>query len=53
MYNLLFILIVILLVIKIFESKITIKFNTFFRRGFKKIDNEFGLVCYSRQTGKR
>ena len=52
MYNLLFILIVILIIFKIFESKITIKFNTFFRRGFKKIDNEFGLVCYSGKQGK-
>ena len=47
---LIFILIVFLY--KFFKLKIHIDFKTFFRKGFKKIDNKFGLFCYCGKQGK-
>lgn len=36
----------------IFNNKIHIDFKSFFKRGFKKIDNDFGLFCYTGKQGK-
>lgn len=46
------ILILILLVFSFFQAKININFKTFFHKGFKKVDNAFGLVCYTGKQGK-
>lgn len=36
----------------IFNNKIHVDFKSFFKRGFKKIDNDFGLFCYTGKQGK-
>lgn len=36
----------------IFSNHLKIDFKSFFRRGFKKIDNDFGLYCYTGKQGK-
>lgn len=36
----------------IYSKKLSIDFKTFFRKGFKKIDNAFGLFCYTGKQGK-
>ena len=36
----------------VISNKIHIQWNTFFRHGFKKIDNAFGLYCYVGKQGK-
>lgn len=41
-----------LLLYFIFVNKIHIDFKSFFRKGFKKIDNAFGLFCYTGKQGK-
>lgn len=37
----------------IITNKIHINWDTFFRRGFKKLDNTFGLYCYVGKQRKR
>ena len=51
-YLLLFILILFLLIYRFLSAKIHIKFYTFFKKGFKKYDNNFGLFCYTGKQGK-
>lgn len=34
-------------------NKIHINWRTFFRKGFKKLDNAFGLYCYVGKQRKR
>lgn len=46
------IIILALLIFKIYQEKIHIDFKSFFRKGFKKIDNSFGLFCYTGKQGK-
>lgn len=46
------IIILALLIFKIYQEKIHIDFKSFFKRGFKKIDNKFGLFCYTGKQGK-
>ena len=46
------ILIIVFLAFKIYEEKIHIDFKSFFRKGFKKVDNAFGLYCYTGKQGK-
>ena len=36
----------------IIKNKIHINFSSFFKKGFKKIDNKFGLFCYTGKQGK-
>lgn len=53
MYYFIFFIIFIILIIKfIFVDKIHIDLKSFFKRGFKKIDNAFGLYCYCGKQGK-
>lgn len=52
-YFIIFICIVIFLFLKIFLiDKIRIDFKSFFKKGFKKKDNLFGLICYCGKQGK-
>lgn len=37
----------------IVKSNIHIRWGTFFKKGFKKLDNLFGIVCYCAKQGKR
>lgn len=36
----------------IIKNQIRVDFKSFFRKGFKKIDNKFGLFCYTGKQGK-
>lgn len=47
-----FIILIIIFYILFFKLKLYIDFKTFFRRGFKKVDNAFGLFCYTGKQGK-
>ena len=47
-----FIIIVVLFVAICIHNGVSIDFKSFFRRGFKKIDNDFGLYCYTGKQGK-
>ena len=42
---------IIALIVFLVRNKIHIKFNTFFKEGFKKIDNKFGVHCYCGKQG--
>lgn len=50
--KIIFIFIFVLLVFKIWQEKIHVDFKSFFKKGFKKIDNAFGLFCYTGKQGK-
>lgn len=41
-----------LLIFKIYEAKLVIDWKTLFKRGFRKVDNAFGLFCYTGKQGK-
>lgn len=43
---------VIFIIYKIYTEKIHVDFKSFFRKGFKKKDNKFGLFCYTGKQGK-
>lgn len=49
---LLIIIIPITIIYIIYSKKLSIDFKSFFRKGFKKIDNAFGLFCYTGKQGK-
>lgn len=53
MFGLIFIFIVCYILFYIFYNKIHIDFKSFFRKGFKKLDNTFGLYCYVGKQRKR
>lgn len=46
------IIIVVLIGVICIHNGVSIDFKSFFRRGFKKIDNDFGLYCYTGKQGK-
>lgn len=50
--KILIIFVIILGFVAIKQAKIHIDFKTFFKKGFKKIDNSFGLFCYTGKQGK-
>lgn len=43
---------VVFLVYKFFKLKLHIDLRSFFKKGFKKYDNKFGLFCYCGKQGK-
>lgn len=43
---------ILLILFAIKQQKIHIDFKSFFKKGFKKIDNKFGLFCYTGKQGK-
>lgn len=45
------IFIILFIVFYIAKNKIHIKFKTFFMKGFKKLDNKFGLVVFTGKQG--
>lgn len=47
------IILIVLLFKTIFVDKVHIDFKSFFKRGFKKTDNQFGLLCYTGKQGRR
>lgn len=53
MYEILVIMVLALLVFKFFSAKIHIKWYTFFKRGFKKFDNNFRFILLYWKAGKR
>lgn len=46
------IIIFFIIIFNIYQKKIHIDFKSFFKKGFKKIDNQFGLFCYTGKQGK-
>lgn len=46
-----FIIFVVYLIYLKFSLKLSVDLKTFFRKGFKKIDNKFGLFCYCGKQG--
>lgn len=53
MDNILLIALLICIIWLFLKSNLQIKFHTFFKKGFKKEDNLFGIVCYCAKQGKR
>lgn len=47
-----FIIIFIIIFIKFYQMRLSVDLKSFFKRGFKKIDNAFGLFCYTGKQGK-
>lgn len=45
-------LLLFIILIKVFQLKLSVDLKSFFKRGFKKIDNAFGLFCYTGKQGK-
>ena len=53
MIGFVFLFILVLLLIKIFFiEKVHVDFRTFFKKGFEKLDDKFGLYCYTGKQGK-
>lgn len=53
MFGYIILFILALLLIKIFfVEKIHVDFRTFFKKGFEKLDDKFGLYCYTGKQGK-
>ena len=52
MFKLLFFIIIISLFYYCFSKHLHINFKTFFKKGFKKYDNDFGLYCFTGKQGK-
>lgn len=46
------VVLVILIGIVLYNMGLEIDFKSFFRKGFKKVDNDFGLYCYTGKQGK-
>lgn len=48
-----FLLLFVLYIVYLIKSNdISIDFKSFFKKGFKKLDNQFGLFCYTGKQGK-
>ena len=47
------ILLVILIIYLFVVKKLHIDFKSFFRKGFKKIDNAFGVYCFTRKATEK
>ena len=55
MLKFIFLIIIVCVIIALIKSKLHINWHTFFKKGFKKVDNLFGIVCYcakQRKTAK-
>lgn len=52
MIGFIIIFIIIYLLFFWWSSKIHVDFKSFFKKGFKKVDNAFGLFCYTGKQGK-
>lgn len=51
MFKYLFILVIIILLVVMYQNKIKIKWRTFFHRGFKAMRGNFGIYCYTGKQG--
>ena len=52
MIKLLIFIVVITLLYYCFTQHLHINFKSFFKKGFKKYDNDFGLYCFTGKQGK-
>ena len=52
MIKLIIVILIITLLYQCFTHKVHIKFKSFFKKGFKKFDNDFGLYCFTGKQGK-
>ena len=51
MILLIFFIFIVVGLIFIIKNKIVIRFDTFFRKGFSKHDDKYGIYCFARETG--
>lgn len=51
MLKFIFFMLLFILVIQMFSKKIIFRVDTFFRRGFKKFNDKYGIVCYVGKQG--
>lgn len=52
MYIYIVIILSVIIIFKIHQSKLSVDLKSFLKRGFKKTDNAFGLFCYTGKQGK-
>lgn len=52
MFKYVFIFLIVFCVFFVMKNKIHIDWKSFFKKGFKKKDNKFGLFCYTGKQGK-
>lgn len=48
MFRLIFILLLIVVVMKMFQNKVIIRLDTLFRKGFRKNNDKYGVFCWVR-----
>lgn len=53
MYIYLFLFIFGIIILKCFSIKLHIDWRSFLKRGFAKVDNDYGIVCYTGKQGYR
>lgn len=51
MLQFIFILVIFIIVLKCLQNKIIIRFDTFFRKGFKKYNDRYGVFCWVGKQG--
>lgn len=47
---LIIVIIAVVVIAKIFENKLVIRFDTLFRKGFPIIKDKYGVYCYTRKA---
>lgn len=53
MFIYIFILIIGILILKAFSLKLRIDWRSFLKRGFAKVDNDYGIMCFTGKQGYR
>ena len=48
MFKLIIVVVVFVIVVKLIQNKVIIRFDTFFRKGFKKHSDNYGVFCWVR-----
>lgn len=51
MFKLILVIILIVLIMFLIKNKVIIKIETFFKKGFKKYNDDFGIYCYWNKQG--
>lgn len=51
MLQFIFILVIFIIILKCLQNKIIIRFDTFFRKGFKKYNDRYGVFCWVGKQG--
>lgn len=48
MFNFIILAVLLIIVIYLYQNRIIIRVDTFFRKGFKRIKDEYGVYCWCR-----